>query len=177
MKAVKYLICSLIIVFLISCKDKKEADQPLIENVFTITINAKVSKDDTFQVFYNESNDAQTPFEEKYSIFTAVKGSDQDQDIVFKLPEDVFPTQIRLDFGINKSQTEISISNFKINYKQKSFEAKGSNFFNYFTPDTVFVKVDKVNSKAIPFVNKDGGYDPMFISKNELNQEILKLIK
>jgi len=177
MKAIKFLVCSLIIVFVVSCKNEKEAEKPVVDETFTITLNATVAKDDNFQVFYKESNDAAAPFEEKYSLFAAVPGGAQPQDIVFKLPEGVFPTQLRVDFGTNKEQSEIIVNKFKMSYKEKAFETNGTNFFDYFSADSVFVKVDKAASKATPFVTKEGIYDPMFISQVALNNEILKLAK
>ena len=62
-------------------------------------------------------------------------------------------------------------------YKGKTFDTKGSGFFNYFRPDETFVKIDKQGSKVIPFVTKDGNYDPMFFSLESLDKEIINLAK
>ena len=179
MKVIKFLVCCLIIVFVVSCKKEKETDNETQKqvNVFKITLNATISKDDHFQIFYKESNDKTSPFEEKYSLFTDVKGGEQPQDIVFNLPEDVFPMQLRFDFGTNKEQPDILVNKFKIEYNGKTFEANGSNFFDYLIADEGFVKVDRSSSKATPFVTKDGVYDPMFYSSDAMYHEIIKLAK
>jgi len=64
------------------------------------------------------------------------------------LPEDRIPTQIRLDFGLNKEQEFIEIQNIKISYGANSFEFKGADFFTFFTLDPNF-KTEVDQSKGI----------------------------
>lgn len=180
MKTIKYLVCALVITCSLSCKDEKAvAPEPEKKelDVFTFTLNGVVNKDDAFQIFYKEGSDLASPFEEQYSVFSEFKGSDKPQDIVFKLPEDVFPTQLRFDFGNNKEQSEIVINSFQINYKGKTFEIKGTDFFTFFRPEEAFMKVDKATAKVKPFITEDGTYDPMFFSEANLNNELVKLSK
>ena len=49
-------------------------------------------------------------------MWMAIKGSEAPQDIVFTLPKDVLPTQLRLDFGMTKDQAPIIINSFSMNY-------------------------------------------------------------
>lgn len=181
MKNKFFIVLALFSIVLTSCKNenakKEEATQPTETKTknFRITLNAIVKKDDNFQIYYKEDNNATTPFAEESSLYVGLKGSESAQDIVFNLPNGVFPTQIRFDFGTNKEQSEIVINDFKMEYEGKTFDAKGASFFNYFRPDETFVKIDKLGGKVTPLISKDGNYDPMFFSMETLDKEIMKL--
>lgn len=184
MKANKILVGLLLALTMLSCKDqeKKEdktdviAEQSTIKpNIFTVTLNATVKKDDSFQVYFKNEDGAS--FEEKNSLFIEFKGSDKPQDIVFNLPEDVLPNYIRLDFGTNKEQEEIIVNNFKIDYLGKKFEAKGADFFKYLIVNELTMKKDTVKSSVTPIITKEGTYDPITYSGKELYDQIQLLIK
>ncbi len=183
MKSRILLTSLLLAVFFISCKneDKKESEtlttseQPVVnKNTFSVTLNAIVTEDDSFQIFYKDVEGA--TFEEKNSFFIEFKGSDQPQDIVFNLPEDVLPNFLRLDFGTNKNQKDITVNSFKIDYLGKTFEVKGKDFFTYFYSNEL-VKVDAENAKVTPVTSKEGNYDPVFVSAEGLKKQIDLLIK
>lgn len=166
----------------ISCKDesnKKNNDQET-ESVdktsknFTITLNATVLKDDSFQVFYKSKDES--VYADKNSQFTEFKGSNLPQDIVFELPEGVIPDNIRLDFGTNKDQADIKINSFKISFYGNTFEAKGSDFFNYMNVDLNTAKVDKIKGIINP-ETVNGVYDPQAVSEGPLYEQIQKIIK
>lgn len=184
MKTNTFIILLFLSLTITSCKketektgeDLTQQTEVKIKN-FRITLNAIVKKDDSFQIYYNEDNNPLTPFVEEKSLYVEFKGAESAQDIVFNLPESVFPTQLRLDFGTNKEQSEIVINDFKMEYQGKTFATKGASFFNYFRPEETFVKVDKINGKVIPFVDDKGNYDPMFYSLETLDKEIMKLAR
>lgn len=178
MKLNKILFAFVIAIISISCKnDEKKEDEKKIYDQYKITLNAIVKKDDTFQVYYKESSDDKEPFVEESSVRVDLKGSEKAQDIIFALPENAYPTYLRLDFGSNKVQPEISVNNFKVSYRDKLFTINGNQFFDYFIAEKAFVKFDKATAKAIPFVTEDGNYDPMFFSEATLNAEMVKLSK
>lgn len=180
MKTNKFLILLLVTVSLISCK--KEESKPAEEvvaapEVFTFTLNAVVKSDDDFQIFFKEDNNPESPYEEVNSVWSGgIKGSENAQDIVFNLPEGVYPTQIRFDFG-QKMQPEIVINSLKVNLKEKSFTLKGAEFFNYFTPDEKFVKVDQSASKITPIKQADDKYDPMLYSNTDFSTKLSEISK
>lgn len=181
MKTSKILIALLILFSIFSCKnEEKTTARPEVQieaknpNVFTVTLNATVLEDDSFQVYYK--NDLELPFQEEKSLFVEFKGSGQPQDIVFNLPEDELPNYLRLDFGTNKKQKEITVNNFKIEVFGKTFEAKGKDFFNYFYTNEL-VKVDKEHSKVTTLTSKEGNYDPIFTSEEGLKNQIKLLSK
>jgi hypothetical protein len=183
MKIDKFLIAIALLFTIISCKNGEKSTteaEATVEtakanpNVFKITLNAVITEDDSFQVYYK--NDAESIFDEKNSIFVEFKGSNQPQDIVFNLPEDELPNYLRLDFGTNKQQKEITVNSFKIDYLGKTFEAKGKDFFNYFYTNEL-VKVDRENLKVTPLTSKEGIYDPIFTSEDGLKNQINLLVK
>lgn len=184
MKFRRLLLLMIVGLSLLSCKkEEKAADAAATENqatadenVFVITLNATVAKDDSFQIYYKQDNDVQAPFEEKNSLYSEFKGSGQPQDIVFRLPKDVLPTMLRFDFGVNKEQTEIVVNSYRMQFNGKQFEIKGSDFFKYFYPAEEGLKFDAVKSTVKPFVKPDGSYDPLFNSQPVLNEEIAKLL-
>lgn len=180
MKRISLLVLSLL---LFSCKNEdKKVDESkegvaekVMDTVFTITLNATVLKDDSFQVYYRK-NDEKT-FEEKNSIFTELKGSDKPQDIVFRLPEGVIPDNLRLDFGTNKEQAEIKINKFKLSYFGKTFETtSGSDFFNYMLVETKTASFDKEKATVKPLL-VDNSYDPQSTSEKALYDQLQKIIK
>lgn len=182
MKLKTILLSGLIMMSLFACDKKEPSKTEVTENkvqddkeIFKVTLNAVVTKDDTFQLFYME--DDSKPYDEKKSMYVEVKGSDAPQDIVFNLPKDELPYFLRLDFGLNKQQSEITVKNFKIDYFGKTFEVKDKMFFNYFVINEETMKKDTVKSTLTPLKLKDGGYDPMSYSELGLQQEIKKLVQ
>lgn len=183
MKANKLFLGLFLSLTLLSCK--KEADKStenggavteVKQEVFTITLNAVVAKDDSFQIFYKEKVDDSVPFEDKNSIYAEVKGSDKAQDIVFKLPENVLAQQIRLDYGINKEQSPIKINSFKVKYFDKEINIDGKDFFKHFIFNESTVKIDPQTSTLTPIL-ANGNYDPMCYSEKLLNDKLIELSK
>jgi hypothetical protein len=174
----------LLILLFISCKEENtnsletneltNTEEVIDKNIFTVTLNITVKKDDSFQIYYKDVEEL--AFEEENSIFIEFTGSDQPQDIVFKLPEDVLPSFLRLDFGTNKEQSEIVINSFKINYLDKVFESKGNDFFNYFYSNEL-LEVNKEKAIVKPITSEKGDYDPIFCSGEGLKTQIDLLIK
>lgn len=179
MKINKYFTVLVILISLVSCKNEEKTNQEaelIVEkkpNVFTVSLNVIVLEDDSFQVYYK--NDEESNFEEKNSIFVEFKGGSQPQDIVFNLPQDELPNYLRLDFGTNKQQKEITINSFKIEVYGKTFEVNGKEFFNYFYANEL-VKIDKENSKLTPLTSSEGNYDPIFTSEDGLKNQINLLL-
>jgi hypothetical protein len=182
MKTNKLFLAFLMLIALFSCKkedstEKENQATEKVENTFIVTLNAVVKKDDSFQVYFKDVDDDQVPFEESKSIYVDVKGSDAAQDIVFNLPKDAYPNQIRLDYGINKNQSKIKINSFKVNYLGNSIELNGNQFFKHFIFNESTLIKDTVNNTIKPLVFDNGGYDPMSYSEKLLNDKLQKLIK
>ncbi len=164
-----------------SCKDNnvekqntEPAAQPQSKN-FIITISMVTKLDDSFQVYYKE--DEAAAFEEKNSKYGVFKGSENSQDLVFEVPEEIIPNYLRFDFGINKEQKPIVISNIKISYMDKSFDIKGSEMQNYISFNDGTLTLDTSTGTITPKVSADGTYDPMSFTGQTMYDQIQTLLK
>ncbi|MDX6190460.1 hypothetical protein SGQ83_13950 [Flavobacterium sp. Fl-318] len=179
----KLIFTSLILALtFISCKKEvsKEEIKPIEvetnKNNFQVTLTAIVKTDDNFQLYYSQ-DEYDVPYKEENSVWVAVKANDNPQDIVFNLPENVIPNYIRIDFGTNEAQKEVTVKNFKMKYFSKSFEAKDSLFFNYFIPNDCVKILDKKNSVVQNIKSQKGIYDPLFYSEKALYDQIQLIVK
>lgn len=155
-------------------KDSKEIAKIEEDKSFNVIFDMIVEKDDNFQIYYNEDGSEVFPAD-KY-VDVAVKGKPGPQEIVFKLPEDAFPESLRFDIGGNKEQSEMKILNFKMKYYDKTFEAKDTLFIYYFGyNDQIDYIRDKAIAKAKPIANQI--YDPIFIAKPSLKDQLKKMVK
>jgi hypothetical protein len=169
---------------LFSCKndakeessEAKAATEEVKKNQLIITMNVLVLKDDSFQVYYRDT-DSQDPFDEKKSQYAVFKGSPTAQDIVFALPEDELPSYFRFDYGINKEQSEIVINSVKIDYLGKSFVINNNEIANYISFNEGTLKFNKEKGSITPTISKDGNYDPMSFTGVGLHDKIQELIK
>ncbi|WP_396177347.1 hypothetical protein [Flavobacterium sp.] len=162
-----------------SCKEESSKTEEIATkeaNNFKVIVNVTIKKDDNLSLFYTE--DGSTDFSQIQPLWVDVKGSDAAQDVVFNLPEDAMPTQIRLDFGINKEQETIIINKFSMYYSGKSFEAPGEQFYLYFAPDVSKTVFDK-DKRTIDAVVKDGvrQYPSFYPNTKPVGEEIAKLVQ
>lgn len=150
----------------ISCKKeetKQEEVKPVEKvaenpNAFKVIFEVIAKKDDRFHLYYSE--DGTLNFPEDKSLWVDVKGSDKSQEVAFVFPEDIIPSQLRIDFCTNKEQEPLEIKNFKMSYLGKVFEAKGSFFFDYFGPNMNTMTVDKQKAIITPIVKEGQDYAP-----------------
>ncbi|MBE9575755.1 hypothetical protein [Flavobacterium proteolyticum] len=163
----------LLSVLFTSCKDDKAVDTnetaKAESKTFTVTFNAVVEKDDTFQVFYNE--DGGDNFAPEDAVTINIKGSTQPQDLVFELPKEAMPMSLRFDIGANKELKQVPFKSFKIEYLDKKIEGTTADFFKYFYPNTQ-VEIDTVNTTAKIKLLEGEPYDPILGSTVDLKKQI-----
>lgn len=183
-KTMKTKFITLIIVMAFTftgCKNEKSVDSldvvtpEVVDNTFKVTVKTIVKKDDDFSLYYTE--DGSTDFKIA-PIWMAVKGSSNEQDVVFTLPEDVIPTQVRLDFGMKQDQEDIIFKGFKFEYQGKSFEKSGPELAIYFTPDLTKCTFDATTG-TIKAVVKNGKkeFPSLYPNATPIQTEIAKLVK
>ena len=133
---IKILLVALVLV-VVSCKNEPKNqtnevnNQEVIANTFKVTINAVVKNNDDFCLLYTE--DGSLNFEK--GIWKGVTGAENEQTIEFSLPENEFPTQLRLDLGKNPEQKDIIIKSMKFEYAGKSRELKEFELGVFFRAD------------------------------------------
>lgn len=129
----------LLTVLFSGCKNEKSVDDlkvvipEVVDNTFKVVIDVIVKKDDDFALYYTE--DGTINFYNIEPVWQGVKGSENSQQVTFIVPEDVSPTEVRLDFGLKNEQEDIILKNFTISYKGKTFNASGADIFKYFVAD------------------------------------------
>ena len=180
---IKFLIPVLFLsAVLFSCKDDKNTEgatapsQEVKDNSFKVTFDLIAKKDDNFHLYYTE--DESINFNEKQSVWLPIKGSDTEQEVVFKLPENSAPTHLRVDFGhgVNKEQTEIVLKKFRMNFYDKSFEVKDSLIFNYFYPNKDNTILDNKHA-TLRRMKVDQETAPCIYPHIPLTDELNKMIK
>jgi len=179
MKAKNILPILLVTVFFIGCKNDKSADNSAVEkpevvdNSFKVTVNVIVKKDDDFALFYTE--DGSTDFKEE-PIWQGVKGNENEQQIKYSLPQDVFPTELRLDFGLKKDQEDIVLKSLVLEYQGKTKLIAGPELGKYFRADENKCSFDP-NTGIIKAVVKNGEKQSPSLYPHEtvLKPEIQKL--
>ncbi len=130
-----------------------------------VILVAKVLKDDVFQFFYIEKG--QQKFEVDNSIKTKIKGSNEYQEIKFKLPKINDLVKLRLDIGSNIDQDVVLIKEIKF-FKGKEEIVFGVDHFNRLFQPNIYIKKDKIPGgfKGISAViNANKIHDPYFVSK------------
>ena len=183
MKAKNLVVVFLTVLGVVSCKDDKKTEDavttpeaPKVEKGFSVGFGVIAKKDDNFHLYYTE--DGSINFTEEKSLWYPLKGSDTEQEVSFVLPEDVIPTNFRVDlgYGVNKEQSDIVLRKFKMDYFGKSFEAKDSLIFNYFYPNKDNTILDKANA-TLKRIKQDQNTAPSLYPHTTLIEEINKLVK
>ena len=172
----------LVTILFTGCKNEEKGkpnEEPNEEAVLSknviVTLDLTIKKDDDLQVYYTDKTS--TDFNEKESIWQHVKGSEVPQKVVFNLPEDAFPTMVRIDFGVNKDQEDIILSGVGFEYLGKNFIVNSGLLPNYFRPQTE-TNID-FNTGIIKAIVKDGKrVEPaLFPHEVPLSKELVKLIQ
>lgn len=184
---IKSFIAILSLLVFASCKKEAEnaadntkttevAVQEADKNLLKVSFDLIVKKDDNMHLYYTE--DGSINFDEKKSIWIPVKGSDNVQEVVFKLPENVLPTHLRVDFGYgkNEAQSDVELKAFRLRYLDKMFEAKDTMVFNYFYPNLENTVVP-AKTAILQRKSKDQPNGPILYPHAPLTEELKKIIQ
>ncbi|WP_396149418.1 hypothetical protein [Flavobacterium sp.] len=167
---------SLFLVIVSSCKDEKKTEEkaePVKEN-FSVELDVVVKKNDDFTVYYTETGTNE--FDGTKAVWGGVSGGNIDEKVLIELPEEIVPTNIRVDFGIKPEREDVVLKKITLIFHGKRFEIKGSDFLNYFiVNDKVPTETDGALG-TIKFLktpeNKEGTY---FYPRQELLDKIAEL--
>jgi hypothetical protein len=168
-------------ILFLSCKEEKKVQEPAKQEepkkeFFSVELDVTCPVKDDFVVYYTEDNTIN--FNEQNTYWNSVKGQPDLQKTVFNFKEEIIPTHIRLDFGINKEQKDIILEKFKLSFYGKSFKARGSDFLKYFAAnDSIKTEVDEVKG-TIKFIQNPKKYrTPFFYPQQTILDEIKKITK
>ncbi|WP_282134860.1 hypothetical protein [Seonamhaeicola maritimus] len=147
--------------------DNKEKE--LKNKVFEVEVLYKISKDDTFQVFYTSLNETEN-FSSNYTIKKKVLASNDFTSIKFQLPENVLPYKIRIDLGEKKEQGSIAIQGIKLRYSGNEINIQKELIPQFFLINEFLKYNHKTGIFKSSVINKS--YDPFMISSALLNKKI-----
>ena len=161
---------------LVSCKnseEKKSESEAKKEN-FNVQITASTAKKDDFALYYTEDNTVN--FKGENALWSGIKGGNLEEIIKFELTEEKIPTDIRLDFGLNKEQDSVVIKKVKVSYYGNSYEFIGADFFKYFIDDKQFNSVVDPKLGTLTILKKDGIYKTPYFYPTQLTIDNIKKI-
>ena len=176
MKTNFVILATIISLTFISCKNDKKEDVAKADEKqnFSIDLDVIAPLDDNFSVYYTEDNTIN--FNGDKAVWRGVKGQSDTQKVTLDLKEEIIPTNIRIDFGINKDQGDVVLEKFKLSFYGKSFEAKGSEFFKYFIPnDSVKTEIDTKTGTVKFLKNPKKFFTPFYYPQQAVLDEIKKI--
>ena len=183
MKRVTTLFFAFTMLMSFSCKDNKGSNIEPKESIdqvaketfsddFTFVLKAKVGQKDTFQIFYIQ--DPSEAYNDKEFVSVEVSPNDEFQNIEFRLPNNVYPHNLRLDIGVNKAQASIQIEKLTLIYKSGTYLIEGKDLPNYFFLNEGIVVDPGSSTFTLKTFEKNGSevYDPYMVGNPELNNII-----
>jgi hypothetical protein len=175
------LVLTVLMVFLVSCKNdgSKETENqksaPAITinpNTFKIEVEGTWKEDDELIIFWKDASIAY--FDDDHTIYQGIKGSGIPQKIIFELEEGFIPNDIRFDVSSNKNQKEIVLNYIKMEQQDRKFLISKDNLADYFTPNK-FITFDK-STGVIATKEIEGAYDPILFTTTKIYVEMEKVL-
>jgi hypothetical protein len=165
--------------FFFSCKKEESVEEinKVEEDLtsFNVILDVIIKKDDDISLFY--TTDGSLNFKEP--ILQGVKGSESTQQIVFKLPENVKPTQFRIDFGLNPEQEDMYFNKITFKYIGKERVISCPELSNFFRANDNYCSFDPVTGliKSKNFKDNTGKsfFPSIYPHENNLKPELEKL--
>ena len=170
----KLILCCSVMVFLIGCKKnssvKVDQQNMIISDFLMVSIKGKLKEDDIIEVYFEESVQDPYTIENKQSL--EVKGSSEIQDMVFRLPNRVYPMKLRIDLGSKGYETPFEIMEITISTGGKSKTFSVEEIKRVFRMNQ-YVEMESGSNR---FIRKEvnGTYDP-FILSGDLTNTIVEL--
>ena len=141
-----------------------------------VIFKAKILKNDTFQLFYQQGSTNE--FTIANSVKTEIIGSEDVQNVIFKLPEIDNLKSLRLDIGENFKQEQIEIYSIKFIIEGKELFYNIDEFNMLFSPNK-FVEVNNESTftgKEAVLAGNRKIYDPGFyVNLDSVGFEKLKI--
>ena len=148
-------------------------EEQILSKNLEVTINADFNKSDEIILFWKDKSIAW--FEEQRTVYGGATETEGHQNIKLKLPNDVIPTDIRIDISNNKDQGDIAINFIKFKSEDREFYVFGDELDKYFEGNEYLTI--KNGSKKINLKSSGENYDPFFSTKHELILELEKVLQ
>lgn len=181
MKTKLFIIATFLLLLNTSCKNKEENKEatdkettaaPAKQN-FSVEVDVAASKKDDFTLYYTEDNTIS--FKGEMAVWHGVEGNNKREKVVFDLSEEKIPTDIRLDFGMNKEQESVTVYGVKVAFYGNELYIKGSDFFKYFIESKDF-KTEFGADGSLKILKNGSEYKtPFYYPRQELIDALKKL--
>lgn len=149
-----------------------QPDIKRLKNTFSVLLEVQLDKNDALEVFYLK--DEMDTYKAEQMIQRKTNGMNDFQEVVFELPKEVYPYNIRLDFGSNNQQGQMKIKKCVLAYNKGSMEIKGSElkkFFNF--NGGIEMQSDSLTITFKPFdLNGKEVYDPYMVGNKNLEMAL-----
>lgn len=182
MKFKKIFLVLISALITLSCKNENQNHQnenqndsnKVPTNTFKVIVNVIVKKNDDFCLLYTQ--DGSLNFTD--GVWKEIKGLDNEQSVEFSLPEDVFPTQLRLDLGRNVDQDDILIKSVKFDYIGNVRELVGPQIGVFFRADASKCTYDSSTGIVKALIKDNVKQSPSLYPHESIQAvELPKLIK
>jgi hypothetical protein len=156
-----------------SCKNNESATETPKEvqqkqsMTFDVTLDIVIPSDCDLILYYKDGTNEW--FDEEKAVWAGVKGNNNQQTVVFNLPEGVIPNDIRLDIGRNefKGLQNVAVKKLTLSYLSNKFDITEDQMAMYFKPNQ-YISFDPATKLYSFKKDEKGNYDPFFESKPEL---------
>lgn len=163
----------------VGCKDKANdnaegtKDSQSTSKQFKVTLRVIAQKTDSFCLLYTE--DGTINFGEQ-GIWKGIEGSENEQSVQFDFPEEIFPTSLRIDLGIEKEQSQVILKSVILEYNGKKREISGSELGLFFRGNENNCTFDVTTGIVKPVIKDGVRQNPcLYPSETALSAEIKKL--
>lgn len=155
-----------------ACQNSVNTENHTQKDNYSIEIEGLFQKNDKLEVYYLiEGKD----WNNDNSVSQTIYASNKMQKITLDLPKDVEPKNLRVDLGVNPSQTYVTIKNISIKFKDKVLDGSNEIFIDWFTPNE-FVTWD-MNYYGYKLSPVNGSYDPYLMGNDLLIDKMVNELK
>jgi hypothetical protein len=98
-------------------ENKEPAAEVVLDKSFNVILDVTIKHDDDIALYY--TTDGSVDFTKIQPIWQGVKGSELAQQVTYKLPEGVKPTEFRIDFGLKPNKEDMYFKKITFKYLGK----------------------------------------------------------
>lgn len=158
----------ILLLSLVACKNTENKEEVAVKDNFSVVFEGVFTKNDKIQIFYLVDG---ADWSDESSVSQNIYASNEMQKIELDLPKEVIPSNLRVDLGFNPTQSNVTIKNISVKYKNDIINGDLGVFSDYFFPNQ-YVSWDP-NYFGYKLTVIDGNYDP-FLMGNDLLIDSLK---
>jgi len=163
---------------LVACKKERSADESKedasqLPRIYEVIVDLVIDTDDDLIIYYKDGQNQW--FVEEKAVWRGAIASPTVQQVVFPLPEDIVPNDIRFDIGRNDfKEKTLEIKNITLRFRGKEFNIPQDQVMNFFKPNQ-YIEYNQATKKFTFKKDEEGNFDPFFETKPELYPQLLNV--